>query len=116
MSLENKSLLEQKDTTLAQTPNDRLFKRFDAREKYAMQNGMEDDVKNMKEELSQVDAQKQEALRNFDAIEKPLFRQEIGGLKTDTLIAATNLNKETWSIDINNIIQLPIMENDSSIA
>ena len=101
MSLENKSLLEQKDTTLAQTPNDRLFKRFDAREKYAMQNGMEDDVKQMQEELAQIDKQKQsdpqilEALRNFDAIEKPLFRKELGGLKTDTLIAATNLNKET---------------------
>lgn len=41
-----------------------------------MQNGMEDDVKQMQEELAQIDKQKQsdpqilEALRNFDAIEK----------------------------------------------
>lgn len=69
-----------------------------------------------KDILSVIDNQKKEALQLFDQNEKPLFRKEIGGLKTDTLIAATNLNKETWSIDINNIIQLPIMENNSSIA
>jgi hypothetical protein len=35
-------------------------------------------------------------------------RKEVGMLKTSALISATNLNKETWIIDTQNIMQLPI--------
>ncbi len=101
MTLEQKRFLDNTENPHLQIGNDRALHNFDAWEKYALKNGMKEDVKQMQEELAQVDKQKQsdpqilEALHNFDAIEKPLFRKELGGLKTDTLIAATNLNKET---------------------
>ena len=95
MTLEQKRFLDNTENTQLQNGNDRALRNFDAWEKYALKNDMKEDVIDMQKELADADKQKQEALRNFDQIEKPMFRQEISGLKTDTLIAATNLNKET---------------------
>ncbi len=109
MTVEQKSIVEQQNV-VEQKGNDRSLKHFDVWEKYALNNGMNDQVRNMHHELNDVDEQKHEALKLFDQLEKSLFMQELSGLKTDTLIAATNLNRETWIIDMNNMIQMPIMK------
>jgi hypothetical protein len=53
---------------------------------------------------------KQETVQNSPEYREVIEQTKIetNELKTSALISATNLNKETWIIDTQNIIQLPI--------